>query len=115
MFSKVSIPLDIPDVQVVNIKTNKQGDYVITVESTFESATCHQCGREISKFHSHDRAITLRHLPILGHQVYLRLRPKRYECPYCSDKKQRKISTQQLSWYHPKSPHTKAYEEQVLL
>jgi len=115
MFSKVSIPLDIPDVEVVDIKTNKRGDYIITVKSTLTSATCHQCGREISKFHSHDRAITLRHLPILGHQVYLRLRPKRYECPSCSHKKQRKISTQQLSWYHPKSPHTKAYEEQVLL
>ena len=64
---------------------------------------------------THDRAITLRHLSILGHQVYLRLRPKRYECPFCSTKQQRKISTQQLSWYSPKSPHTKAYEEQVLL
>jgi transposase len=115
MFSKVSIPLDIPDVQVLDIKTNKRGDYVITVESELESATCRRCGREISKFHSHDRAITLRHLPILGHQVYIRLRPKRYECPYCSSKKHRKISTQQLSWYRPKSPHTKAYEEQILL
>ena len=115
MFSKLSISLDIPDVAVIDIKTNKQGDYVITVESTLDSATCHQCGREIKKFHSHDRAITLRHLPILGHQVYIRLRPKRYECPYCSGKKHRKISTQQLSWYHSKSGHTKAYEEQVLL
>ena len=115
MFSKLSIPLDIPDVQVKDIKTNKNGDYVITVESTIDRATCQRCGREISKFHSHDRAITLRHLPILGHQVYLRLRPKRYECPFCSSKQHRKISTQQLSWYRPKSPHTKAYEEQVLL
>jgi len=115
MFSKLSIPLDIPDVQVLEIKTNKTGDYIITVESTLESTTCHHCGREISQFHSHDRAITLRHLPILGHQVYLRLRPKRYECPYCSTKKHRKISTQHLSWYNPKSPHTQAYEEQVLL
>jgi transposase len=115
MFSKVSIPLDIPDVEVIDIKTNKKGDYVITVESTIDNATCHQCGRDISKFHSRDRTITLRHLPILGHQVYLRLRPKRYECPSCSSKEHRKISTQQLAWYSPKSPHTKAYEEQVLL
>lgn len=115
MFSKVSIPLDIPDVEVIDIKTNKRGDYVITVESTIEGTTCHQCGRDISKFHSHDRAITLRHLPILGHRVYLRLRPKRYECPFCSSKEHRKINTQQLAWYSPKSPHTKAYEEQVLL
>ena len=84
MFSKLSIPLDIPDVRVLEIKTNKKGDYIITVESTLESAACRQCGREISQFHSRDRAITLRHLPILGHQVYLRLQPKRYECPYCS-------------------------------
>ena len=115
MFSKVSIPLDIPNVQVLGIKTNKRGDYVITVKSTLERASCHQCGREISQFHSYDRAITLRHLPIFGHQVYIRLRPKRYECPTCSSKKHRKISTQQLSWYRAKSPHTKAYEEQVLL
>jgi transposase len=115
MFSNVSIPLDIPDVQVIDIKTNKRGDYIITVESSLDSATCQRCGREISKFHSHDRAITLRHLPILGHQVYIRLRPKRYECPHCSSKQHRKTSTQQLSWYRPKSPHTKAYEEQVLL
>jgi transposase len=115
MFCELSIPLDLPDVRVLNIQTNKRGDYIITVESTLESATCQQCGREISKFHSHDRAITLRHLPILGHQVYIRLRPKRYECPFCSTKDHRKISTQHLSWYRPKSPHTKAYEEQVLL
>lgn len=115
MFSNLSIPLDIPDVQVIDIKMNEKGDYIITIESTLEGTNCHQCGREISKFHSHDRAITLRHLPILGHQVYIRLRPKRYECPHCSSKKHRKISTQQLVWYRPKSPHTKAYEEQVLL
>jgi len=115
MSAKVSIPLDIPDVQVLEVKTSQRGDYVITVKSTVEGASCHQCGREISKFHSYDRPITLRHLPILGHQVYLRLRPKRYECPTCSSKKHRKISTQQLAWYRPKSPHTKAYEEQVLL
>jgi transposase len=114
MFSKLSIPLDIPDVRVLDIKMNKKGDYIITVESTLESTACHQCGREISQFHSRDRAITLRHLPILGHRVFIRLRPKRYECPYCSTKKHKKVSTQQLAWYRPRSPHTKAYEEQVL-
>jgi transposase len=112
--SKLSIPLDIPDVRVVDAKMNKKGDYIITVESTINRTNCQQCGREISQFHSHDRPITLRHLPILGHRVYLRLRPKRYECPYCSTKRHKKISTQQLDWYKPKSPHTKAYEEQVL-
>jgi transposase len=115
MNAKLSIPLDIPDVEVLTIETNKSGDYFITVTSTIKGTTCHRCGREISKFHSHDRPITLRHLPILGHQVYICLRPKRYECPSCSTKAHRKTSTQQLTWYSPKVPHTKAYEEQVLL
>jgi transposase len=107
----ISIELDIPDVQVLDVKTNKAGDYIITVESTLKSAKCRQCGREITRFHGHDKWITLRHLPILGKRVYIRLRPKRYLCPYCSDKP---TSTQQLPWYEPKSPHTKAYEQHVL-
>ncbi len=115
MNSELSIPLDIPDVQVIAIKSNEKGEYIITVESEIDGTNCRQCGREISKFHSHDRAISLRHLPILGHKVYIKLRPKRYECPYCSSKEHRKISTQQLSWYRTRSPHTKVYEEQVLL
>ena len=110
--SKLSIPLNLPDVEVVDVKMNKRGEYIITVESTLDSAHCHQCGRKITKCIGHDRAITLRHLSILGHPVYIRLRPKRFKCSYCSDKP---TSTQQLSWYQPKSPHTKAYEEHVLL
>jgi transposase len=110
--SKLSIPLNLPDVEVVKVKMNKRSEYIITVESTLDSAHCHQCGRKITECIGHDRAITLRHLSILGHAVYIRLHPKRFKCPYCSDKP---TSTQQLSWYQPKSPHTKAYEEQVLL
>ncbi len=112
MSTKLSIPLDIPDVEVLDIKVNKRGDYIISVESTVDSTHCHQCGRKISRCIGHDRAITLRHLSILGHAVYLRLRPKRFKCPYCTNEP---TSTQQLSWYQSKSPHTKAYEEHLLL
>lgn len=112
MNSMVSVPLDIPDVRVLNVKTNQAGDYIITVESTLKHAYCRQCGRKITKFHGHDDWITLRHLPILGRQVYIRLRPKRYQCPDCSDKP---TSTQQLSWREAGSPNTKAYEAHILL
>jgi transposase len=112
MSTKLSIPLDIPDIEILDIKLNKRGDYLITVESTLDSTHCCQCGRKITHCIGHDRAITLRHLSILGHTVYLRLRPKRFKCPYCSDKP---TTTQQLSWYQSKSPHTKAYEEHLLL
>jgi transposase len=112
MSKKLSIPLDLPDVEVVDIKLNKRGEYIVTIESTLDSTHCHQCGRKITKCIGHDRAITLRHLSILGHPVYIRLRPKRFQCPYCAKKS---TSTQQLSWHQPNSPHTKAYEEHVLL
>ena len=88
---------------------------MITVESTLEYAHCGRCGRKIDQFHGYDRLIQLRHLPILGHEVYLRLRPKRYECPHCSRDNKRKTTTQQLSWYQAKSRQTKAYEERILL
>ena len=50
MFSNLSIPLDIPDVRVIDIKMNKKGDYIITAESTLEGTTCQRCGQEISQF-----------------------------------------------------------------
>ncbi len=112
MSAKLTIPLDLPDVRVLKVKTNKRDDYIITIESTLEHTNCHQCGRKITKSKGQDHAITLRHLPILGHEVYLRLRPKRFECPYCPHKPR---TTQKLSWYKPKSPHSTVYEEQVLL
>lgn len=112
MKALLKLPLDIPDVKVLKVETNAAGDYIIRVESTLNSTQCRRCGREITKFHGHDKEISLRHLSILGRRVYIRLRPKRYQCPYCSG---RPTSTQKLEWYDPKSSHTKAYEEHILL
>ncbi|MFO1434194.1 MAG: ISL3 family transposase [Candidatus Competibacteraceae bacterium] len=56
--------------------------------------------------------MTLRHLSILGKPTYIRIKPKRYQCPYCED---HPTTTQKLSWYDARSPHTKAYETHVLL
>jgi transposase len=104
--------LDIPDVRVLKIEQNERGDCTITVESTLEGTTGRQCGRAIREFHGLDEALTLRHLPILGRRVYIRLRPKRYRCPWCEGGP---TTTQQLSWYSAKSPHTRAYEKYLLL
>ncbi len=98
--------------QVRNVEQNARGECTITIESTLEGTRCRQGGREITDLHGVDEAITLRHLPILGRPVYLRLRPKRYRCPYCAGGP---TTTQQLSWYSAKSPHTKAYEKYILL
>jgi transposase len=107
----ITLPLDIPEVDVLTVEVNEQGDYIVTVESRQNSAICSSCGAKITKSNGYGREITLRHLPILGHRLYLRLRPKRYECPNCKGK----TTTQKLSWYEEKSPHTKAYDRYLML
>jgi transposase len=106
------IPLDIPDVTIQTVETDRHGDFVITVKSTVEGTTCHKCGKKITKVYGDDREITLRHFPILGRKTYIRLRPIRYQCLYCDG---HPTTTQQLSWYTPKSPYTKVYEAHILL
>jgi transposase len=110
--NRISLPLDIPNVRVLETEIDDEGDFIITVESTLEEATCRKCGRTITAFYGHDKEITLRHLPILGRRVYIRLRPKRFQCSNCDGDP---TSTQQLDWYDRKSPHTRAYEKHVLL
>jgi transposase len=107
----ITLPLDIPDVDVLGVDINEHGDYIVTVESRQNSAICSNCGSQITKSNGYGREITLRHLPILGHRLYIRLRPKRYECPNCKGK----TSTQKLDWYDEKSPHTKAYDRYLML
>jgi transposase len=80
------------------------------VESTLNGTTCRKCGRSIEAFHGHDAPIRLRHLPLFEVPVYLELRPKRYRCPDCDGA----TTTQKLSWYQPRSLHTKAYEQWLL-
>lgn len=108
---QISFPLDLPDVRVLKTEINKRGDYVITVESTITYTQCHKCGRKIEQVHGHSHWITLRHLPILGQVVWIRIRPRRYKCPYCDT---HPTTTQTHSWHDTKSPHTRAYDDYLL-
>lgn len=106
------ISLDIADVTIEHVTTTRSGHIEITVKSTLEGTPCRQCGKLTTKFYGEDRRITLRHLPILGHQTYICLSPKRYECPDCDGNP---TTTQTLDWYTPRSSFTRAYEERLLL
>jgi len=53
----------------------------------------------------------IRHLPIPGHKTFIRIRPERYECPYCEGKP---ATTQKMTWYDQRSPDTDVYEKHVL-
>ncbi len=108
---KFTIPLGLPDVEVLHVKRTRRGKYIITVESTVQSTHCRKCGCEISGGHGHGRWTTVRHLSILGHEVYVRYRPKRFRCPDCSGKP---TTTQAVEWHEARSPHTKAYDDYLL-
>src|SRR5919201_4438436 len=108
----ISIPLDIPDVRVLRTEITKAGELILTVESTLTSTTCRRCGRTITARHGLDEPRLLRHLPILGRVVYLRIRPKRFRCPFCDD---HPTTTQVLDWYDPNALHTKAYERHLIV
>jgi len=75
----ISIPLDIPEVQVLKTEITAYGAFILTVERTIVSTTCHRCGRTITDRHGHTAP---RLLPILGRPVYLRIRPKCFGCPH---------------------------------
>ena len=108
----IAIPLDLPDVRVLRTELTKDRELIIEVESTLPTTTCRRCGQPISAFYGYDRPLMLRHLPILGYVVYIRIRPKRFRCPYCDD---HPTTTQRLSWYEPKALHPSAYERHLLL
>src|SRR6476661_400670 len=108
----ISIPLDITDVRVLQTELTKDGEFILTVESTLTSTTCRRCGRTITERHGLDEPRLLRHLPILGRVVYLRIRPKRFRCPFCDD---HPTTTQELDWYEPNALHTKAYERHLIV
>jgi transposase len=108
----ISIPLDIPDVRVLQTEWTKAGELILTVESTLDSTPCRRCGRLLTEAYTVDKPRMLRHLPILGRVVYLRIQPKRFRCPFCDD---HPTTTQQLDWYDPKALHTKAYERHLIV
>jgi transposase len=110
--SFISIPLDIPDVRVLKTELSKAGELILTVESLLNTTTCRRCGKTISARHGYDEVRDLRHLPILGHPVYLRIRPKRFRCPFCDG---HPTTTQTLHWYDPQALHTKAFEQHLLV
>ncbi|MEE4378966.1 MAG: ISL3 family transposase [Candidatus Competibacteraceae bacterium] len=103
--------LNLPDIRVLGSDYTAPGDLIIRVESTVDSTQCRRCGRQISQFHGHDQPVRLRHLPIFERRVYLEIRPRRYRCPHCQGNP---TTTQRCAWYETNSPHTQAFEHDML-
>ena len=110
--AQITIPLDIPDVRVLQTSLNERGEIVITLESTKAGTPCRKCGKWITKLHGRDEWVTIRHLPALGRPTYLRYRPHRYQCQDCEG---HPSTTQRLEWHDANSPHSFAYDNHILL
>lgn len=109
--AKITFPLDIPDVDVMSTKQTSNGQFIITVESSQATTRCGVCKQEIACNYGHGEAVRLRHLPILGSETYIEIRPRRGQCGTCLHSP---TTTQQMGWYRQRSPHTLAYENYLM-
>lgn len=109
--AKLTIPLDIPDVDIINTKIRRDGKFFIEVESRQETTQCGICGRKIKCNYGRGQEITLRHLPILGYETYICIRPNRGQCNSCLYEP---TTTQVLTWYEQRSPHTIRYDDYLM-
>ncbi|MCP4181744.1 MAG: transposase [Hyphomicrobiales bacterium] len=105
--AKLTIPLDIPDVDIIGTEVRRNGECYIKVESRKEITRCGICGQEIKCNYGHGQEIRLRHLPVLGYKTYICIRPKRGQCKSCMHEP---TTTQTLKWYEQRSPHTTSYD-----
>jgi transposase len=111
--SSLSLPMEllgIPNIIIKETLIDQDNQVILFVESLEEGTCCHQCGEEAHAFHGSSEEIVLRHLSIWGHEVYIRIEPKRYQCKNCGA-----VTNQMLPWYPQRSPHTQAYEDHLLL
>lgn len=105
--------LNIPEIRVLSVKYNENENKIeCQIESTQGYSICHKCGRKATEFHEHEMELELRHLPLCGRQVILRLRPRRYRCLYCDGVV---TTTERQAWYDAKAGCTKAFAEFLLL
>jgi transposase len=104
--------LDIPDIEIQDVKEDREGNYIVTATSTKEGTECHNCGGWIEKPYGYSEWMTLQHLPVFGKDVFIRIRMPRYQCSDCDG---HPTTTQRVSWFDPRSGHTKAFERRILL
>jgi transposase len=103
--------LGISDVVITDIKQAKDGSIHIAVKSTKTEILCHHCKTPMEPY-GYGSALTLRHLPILGREVYIEITPPRGICKHCDNNP---TSTQTLDWFKRNGHQTKPYEDYLML
>jgi len=87
--------LSLDDIEVIDIRINSNNEIIIRVKSAKEIINCHQCGK-VTEPYGKGRLLKLRHLPILGRQIFIEITPPRGICKACDD---HPTTTQTLDWF----------------
>lgn len=111
MSAELRIPLDIPDVEILSTEISKDNQIMLQVESTRETTECGICGQEIRCSYGHGDERTVRHLPVLGMETYIKFRPRRAQCKSCEHEP---TTTEVVEWCQGRSPHTTAYDKWLM-
>lgn len=66
MNAAITVPIDIPNVEVIGTEITSKDQLLIRVESSQETTECGICRRQIACTFGHGKEIRLRHLSVLG-------------------------------------------------
>ena len=111
MSAEITVPINIPEIEVLSTEITSENQLQIKVESRKKRTECGICGEEIPCTFGHGQEIRLRHLSVVGLETYILIRPKRGQCLVCENEP---TTTQRVSWYEQRSPHTRAYDEYLV-
>ena len=81
------------------------------MKSTQSETLCRYC-KSPTELYGYGRTLTLRHLSILGREVYIKITPPRGICKHCDD---HPTTTQTLDWFQRNGHHTKPYDDYLML
>ncbi|MDJ0746480.1 MAG: transposase family protein [Xenococcaceae cyanobacterium MO_167.B27] len=74
--------IDLPEFKVKNYRFIKGFGLVLIVEKKEKKACCTSCGKKSDKLHQNYRYL-VRDLPIMKHDVYLKVNRRQFKCSHC--------------------------------
>ncbi|MBV7332506.1 hypothetical protein KFU94_30620 [Chloroflexi bacterium TSY] len=113
MTSSITVPLDIPEVEVLSSEITSENHLLIRVEST-QKKQQHVVYAELRlRVHlAMVKKLACAISQFFGLETYILIRPKRGQCLSCHCDP---TTTQIVSWYEQRSPHTQAYDEYLVM
>ena len=107
----ISVPINLVDIKVTNTNIIDSSNIIVQVKSAEIGTYCKHCDKFITKKHSLNKIIKLKHMPAFGNSVCIEFQPVRYQCFDCDS---HPTTTQKPSWYQSTGHCTQVYAEYIL-